>query len=258
MLQVSINLDDSGLRNLMAQWMVKKSKSIEEGLLIASRTLCKAFMDLSLPRDNLKMERRVAADINRAYATASEVFLDIRARDPGGAEAFWYFNKIGKYATAQKIMDAHASIYQGLKIDPFDDGATHKTARGSRGHVSQNAKPTFVVKDTRGSGKTSKLGRYIADKQANVGMVKAGWLAAWRDLGRVRDVPQWVRRIKGDTLGSSEKQFTGQASKRILIHNAVRHADEAMDFRQQSSIEDVAADRLARFFKIQLGLLQPK
>ena len=255
MMQISINLDDSGLRNLMARWMVEKRKTIEEGLLIASRTLCKAFMDLSLPRDNVRMENTVRMDVWRSYATPSSVFLDIRTRDPQAAEAFWYFQKVGKYSTAQKIMAAESPSYSDLKIQKFDDGAAHKAARGARGHVARSMKPAFVVKD---SGKTSKLHRYIDQKRSNVGMVKAGWLAAWRDLGRVRDVPQWVRRIKGDTLGSSEKQFTGQASKRIFIHNAVRHADEAMDFRQQSSIEDVAADRLARFFKIQLGLLQPK
>jgi len=249
-MQVSINLDDSGLRNLMAQWMVKKRKTVEEGLLTASRTLCKAFMDLSLPRDNLKMERAVMSDVSRAYASMSKIYLDIRSRDPEGAEAFWYFQKIGKYATAQKIMAADSPTYSDLKIQPFDGGAAHKAARGARGHVPKGAKPAFVVKNHR------KLSKYIAGKQANVGMVKAGWLAAWRDLGRVRDVPQWVRRIKRDTLGSSEKQFTGQASKHILIHNAVRHADESMDFRQQSSIEAVAADRLAKFFKKQLGLIQ--
>jgi hypothetical protein len=38
----------------------------------------------------------------------------------------------------------------------------------------------------------------------------------------------------------------------------VRHADEAIDQRYQNTIEAEAADRLAKYFKIQLGLLQPK
>ena len=255
MLQVRINLDDSGLRNLMAQWMVKKRKTVEDGLLIASRTLCKAFMDFSLPRDNVKMERAVMGDVSRAYATMSKIYLDIKSRDPQGAEAFWYFQKIGKYSVAQKIMAADSPSYSDLKIQPFDGGAAHKAARGARGHVPKSAKPAFVVRER---GKNSKLTRYIASKQSNVGMVKAGWVAVWRDLGRVRDVPQWVRRIKGDTLGRAEKQLQGQASQHILIHNMVRHADEAIESRYQSTIEFEAADRLAKYFKIQLGLLQPK
>ena len=252
MLQVRINLDDAGLRNLMARWMVKKRKPIEEGLLISARTLCKAFMDFSLPRNNIKMERAVVGDVSRAYASMSKIYLDIRSRDPEGAEAFWYFQKIGKYATAQKIMAADSPTYSDLKIQPFDGGAAHKAARGARGHVPKGAKPAFVVKNP------GKLTKYIESKQSNVGMVKAGWLAAWRDLGRVRDVPQWVRRIKGDTLGSAQKQFQGQASQHIIVHNAVRHADEAIDQRYQNTIEAEAADRLAKYFKIQLGLIQPK
>lgn len=255
MLQVSINLDDAGLRNLMAQWLVKKRKTVEDGLLVASRTLCKAFMDFSLPRDNVKMERTVMGDVSRAYATMSKIYLDIKSRDPQGAEAFWYFQKIGKYSVAQKIMEADSPSYSDLKIKPFDGGAAHKAARGARGHVPRNTRPAFVIRE---SGKKSKLDRYIAQKQANVGMVKAGWVAVWRDLGRVRDVPQWVRRIKGDTLGRAEKQLQGQASQHIMIHNMVRHADEAIDQRYQNTIEADAAERLAKYFKIQLGLIQPK
>ena len=98
----------------MAQWMVKKRKAIEDGLLIASRTLCKAFMDFSLPRDNVKMEKAVMGDVSRAYATMSKIYLDIRSRDPQGAEAFWYFQKIGKYSVAQKIM---AIEFEAVGID---------------------------------------------------------------------------------------------------------------------------------------------
>jgi len=261
MLRVNINLDDSGLRNLMARWMVKKRKTIIDGLTIAANTLCKSFMQYSLPRGDVKMERAVAADINRAYATASEVFLDIRHRSPESADAFWYFFRIGKYSTAQKIMDADSPLHTGMRIQPFDKGASHKAARGFRGKVSQNARPTSVIKDPRGSGKTSKLGKYIADKQSNVGMVKAGWVAAWRDLGRVSEVPKWVSRVenkKGLILGSASKQFQGQKSQHIIIHNHVRHADEAIEPRYQGYIERAAAERLAKYFKIQLKLLKPE
>jgi hypothetical protein len=254
MLQVRINLDDAGLRNLMARWMVKKRKTVEDGLLIAARTLCKAFMDFSLPRDNLKMERLVKSDIHRAYAGPSDVFRDIRQMgDEETAKAFWAFYQTGKYKRAEKIMQAKAPAFAGLKIQPFDGGSAHKAARGARGHVVKNAKPSFVIKD---GSKKGKLSRYIANKQANVGMVKAGWVAAWRDLGRVREVPKWVSRIKGSTYGSAEMQLQGQTSQHILIHNAVRHADEAIDQRYQNTIEAVAADRLAKFFKKQLGLIQ--
>ncbi len=251
MMQVSINLDDAGLRNLMATWMVKKRKTVEDGLVTAARTLCKAFMEFSLPRENVKMERTVKGDVSRAYATMSKIYLDIRARYPERAEAFWFLQKDGKYSAAQKIMAADSPSFSGLKIQPWDKGAAHKAARGARGHVPRSAKPAFVLR-----GATSKLSRYIEGKQKNVGMVKAGWVAAWRDLGRVREVPKWVARTRGDTLGRAEKQFTGEASKSILIHNLVRHADEAIEQRYQTYIENEAQARLVKFFKKQLGMLQ--
>ena len=253
MFQVRINLDDEGLRNIMAQWMVKKRKTVEEGLTIAARTLCKAFMDYSLPLNNVKMEKAVKRDVYRAYAGPSDVFRDIREHgNTGAADAFWYFSQIGQYAKAQKIMAADSPSYSGLRIQAWDKGAAHKAARGERGHVPKSARPAFVVK---GVGSTKKLSRYIAEKQSNVGMVKAGWLAAWRDLGRVRDVPQWVRRAgkkTGGNLGSADKQFQGQASQHILIHNHVRHADEAINQQYQNTIEAAAAARLGQYFLMQL------
>jgi len=254
MMQVSINLDDSGLRNLMAQWLVKKRKTVEQGLITASNTLCKAFMQFSLPRENVKYESLVLGQVYSAYATLAKIFKDIQKADPKLANLFWYAQKKGKDALAQQIIAEDSPSFSGLKIQPFDGGAAHKSARGARGHVKKGVKPAFAVR----GGKNSHLAAYAAGKKKNVGMVKAGWVAAWRDLGRVRDVPAWVRRTKGETLGSSQKQLQGQTSQHIIVHNAVRHADEAIDQRYQNTIESEAADRLAKYFKIQLGLLQPK
>jgi len=259
MLRVSVNLDDSGLRNLMARWMVKKRKTIIDGLTIAANTLCKSFMQYSLPRDNVKMEKVVKRDIHRAYAGPSDVFREIRQMgSEESAKAFWAFYQIGQYKKAEKLMQAKAPAFAGLKIQKFDGGAAHKAARGYRGHVAENTKPTFVIKD---GSKRGKLNTYIASKQANVGMVKAGWVAAWRDLGRVSEVPKWVSRVekkKGLILGSASKQFQGQKSQHIIIHNHVRHADEAIEPRYQGYIERAAEERLAKYFKIQLKLLKPE
>ena len=255
MLSVRIAVNDDELRNLLARWMVKKRKTILEGLVTVARTTCKAFMDYTLPSDPAKLESKVAGDIRRAYASPSRVFIDIRKNDQQAADAFWYFQKIGKYATAQKIMAADSPSFSDLKFQPFDNGAAHKAARGARGHVARSTQPAFVLK-----GNPKKLSKYIAEKQSRVGMAKAGWLSAWRELGRVRDVPQWVRRAEkssGGNLGSVDKQFTGKASQHILIHNHVMHSDDAFMKKWRATIEQVASNNLALFLKIQLGQIKP-
>jgi hypothetical protein len=251
MFSLRIAVDDDELRNLMAQWMVKKRKTIIDGLITVARTTCKAFMEYTLPSEPTKMVGRVATEIRRAYASPSRVFLDIRKKDQGAADAFWYFQKIGKYSTAQKIMQADSPSFSELKFQPFDGGAAHKAARGARGRVARSTQPAFV---TKGSG--GKLSKYIAGRQARVGMAKAGWVAAWRDLGRVRDVPQWVRRAEkatGGTLGSADKQFQGEASKHIILHNHILHSDDAFTRHHRAMIEQLAANNLVKYFLIQLS-----
>ena len=253
MLSLRIAVDDDELRNLMARWMVKKRKTILEGLVTVARTTCKAFMDYTLPSEPTKMEKNVAGDIRRAYASPSRVYLDIRNKDPQAADAFWYFQKIGKYATAQKIMATESPSFSDLRFQPFDGGAAHKAARGNRGHVARSTKPAFIPK---GVSATNKLSKYIAAKQTQVGTAKAGWVAAWRDLGRVREVPQWVRRAersKTGVLGSAEKHFHGQTSQHVLIHNHVIYSDDAFMKKWRATIEQVASNNLALFLRIQLG-----
>jgi len=251
MLSLRISVSDDDALYYMARWLKEKRKTMEEGLTIAARSTCKAFMEYTLPKEPTKMSGRVATDIRRAYASPSRVFLDIRKKDQGAADAFWYFQKIGKYSTAQKIMAADSPSFSDLKFQPFDGGAAHKAARGARGHVARSTKPAFVTK-----GSDSKLAKYIAGRQARVGMAKAGWVAAWRDLGRVRDVPQWVRRAEkatGGILGSADKQFQGQDSKHIILHNHVLHSDDAFTRQHRAMIEQLAANNLVTYFKIQLN-----
>ena len=256
MMQVSINLDDSGLRNLMAQWMVKKRKTVEQGLITASNTLCKAFMQFSVPKTNVKVESMVRGQVHSVYRSKAQAWEEIQKNNPGLGKAFWEaLNGKKQLKRAEGILRKYGGSYASLPFLPFDGGAAHRAARGARGAVPKGQRPAMVVHD---SGKNSTLTKYAKMRMNNVGMVKAGWVAAWRDIDRVRDVPAWVRRTKGETLGSAVKNFNNTTNQSIIIHNAVRHADEAIEQGYQTRIEAEASERLAKYFKIQLGLLQPK
>lgn len=257
MIAIRVSVTDDELRNLLARWLVKSRKPIQEALVTVARTTCKAFMDYTLPSEPTKLERTVDMDVRRAYATKNKVFADIRKVNLNAARGFWSLFESGKYLKAKKIMDAVSPKYSGLSIQSFDGGAAHMAARGERGRVPKSTQPAFVIKQT---GKTNKLIRYIEKKKANVGTAKAGWVAAWRDLGRVREVPNWVRRAEktsGGKLGSADKQFTGKTSQHILIHNHAIHTSDAFMEKHRTRIQAIADENLAIFLKLQLKDIVP-
>jgi hypothetical protein len=224
---INISVDDARAQALMLVWMEKTGKTIEQGVTTAARATCKSFMQYTLPRENKKSERKVSGDIHRVYATQSMVFEDIKSKSPQAADAFWYFMEAKKFATARKIMQVESPKYGALSLYPFDGGELHKRLRDSRGHVSRAVTPKMVVRER---GLKSKLATYIETKVNNVGLAKAGWVAAWRQLGRVTDVPDWVsrkRKIGNKNLGSAEKQTT-KTGFAITIHNKVPYALPAL------------------------------
>ena len=89
----------------------------------AARTAAAAFLDHTGPQDGATKEKRVAGDVRAVYPNRSNVFRDIQARDPGAADAFWYFISIGKYLRAQQIMEAESPKFRGLPLVAFDGGA---------------------------------------------------------------------------------------------------------------------------------------
>lgn len=249
-MNVTIDIQDAQVQSWFVTWLATTNKAVHDGLLTAGRTLCKAFMQYTLPRDKTqKVVRRVIGDIYRVYASPSMVFDDIKAKGPQAADAFWYFIEARKFSTAKKIMQAESPKYGALTLSPFDNGTLHSRMRGRRGQVPKGATPKFVVRER---GQKSKLEAYVQSRVDRIGMAKAGWVSAWRELGNVRDVPPWLKQFnRMKTLGTAQRSFTETVSS-ITIHNAVRYSEEAMDDRYKASIEHTAKMRFVDFLKEQI------
>ena len=257
MLSLRIAVDDDELRNLMARWLIQKRKTIEEGLVTVARTTCKAFMQYTVPTDNVKVESMVQGQIYSVYRSQGQAWEEIKKNNPGAADAFWAATHGRKQVKrAEGILRKFGGEYASLPYIPFDGGAAHRASRAN-GSVPSGTKPAMVVQSF---GKKSPLTKYAAMRMSRVGMAKAGWVSAWRDLGRVRDVPKWVRRAEkasGANLGSAEMQFQDKANQRILLHNMAAHSSNAFEEKQRTLIQNEAAYRLSLFLRLQLKDIKP-
>lgn len=258
MLSLRIAVDDDELRNLMARWLIQKRKTVEEGLVTVARTTCKAFMQYTVPSDNVKVESMVIGQVYSVYASQGQVYGEMFKNNEGAARAFWAATHGRRQIKrAAGILRAFGGEYASLPYIPFDGGAAHRAARGANGSVPNGSKPVMVVQSF---GKKSPLTQYAKMRMNRVGMAKAGWVSAWRDLGRVRDVPKWVRRAEkasGANLGSAEMQFQDKANQRILLHNMAAHSSNAFEEKQRTLIQNEASYRLSLFLRLQLKDIKP-
>jgi hypothetical protein len=185
-----------------------------------------------------KGEGATASDIRRCYATPGNVFEDFT--NEGQAAAFWKAIKAGNFLRAQKLMQSHAPSFANKEIKPFDGGAAHRAARNSRGRVSQNQEPVFVVQTTR------DLTAYVKTEVSHVGEGKAGWATCAKILGGMRGLPHWVTRHAGKlSSGFVGKDYRANV-KIVRLENRVAYAQNLLSQGDKAQAVAIGVGRLTR------------
>jgi len=93
--------------------------------------------------------------------------------------------------------------------------------------------PIFIADDQEDAQK-----RYIERKRANVGLAKAGWLAASDAIGKTRvggKATAWLRKLAGKATGTGVlKELSNGVN--ITLYNTVPHAQAAMNGRLMDKV----------------------
>ncbi len=130
-------------------------------------------------------ENKVRRDIRRVYGLPSDVYAQIKARDPKAAKAFWGMVRDRQWDKASEL----ARRITGLTLQPFDGGGAHASRRSNG--VVNGRRPHLFLRDP--VGKSGELDHYITGKLRNVGILASGFTAAASQLG-AKGVPPWVLR----------------------------------------------------------------
>lgn len=126
-------------------------------------------------------EAKVRRDIRRVYGSASDLYGLIARRDERIAKAFYALIQSGQTAKASAL----ARRITGHELQPFDDGAAHRSRRGNRGTVRGKTPTLFTADD-------DAVQEYIELRQSHVGILPGGFNPAGAELGA--RLPAWVRR----------------------------------------------------------------
>jgi len=186
-------------------------------------------------------EKAVARDISKVYATPGKAFESLPSNRRG---AFWSAYKKGQIDRAQSILDKYGSSLRGAKLQPFDGGAAHKSARNkTNGRVPDSQKPTIIVTNPKA------LAKYVAEEQSHVGTGKGGFADIVRAIG---GTPRGLREEGGITANWITRRAHGYGAAfhggtdenpELTIQNRVPYADQILNGTALNEAKRIGRER---------------
>jgi hypothetical protein len=183
--------------------------------------------------DRLVGQAAVMRDVGRVFQSAQVVFDEISKQDEALAKAFYKAIKLGNVNDAEKLLRASNSQFKGASIEAFTKSA-HQQLR-INGKVKQR-RPNIIALDWK------PVAAYAKERAKLVGFAKSGFVAAGNQLGRVRNVPTWIKGNKGPGKGAANSGFNATAT----VESLVRYAsdvipDDSVKYALRIQIEKMLA-----------------
>ena len=150
--------------------------------------------------------KAVARDINKSYASASKIYLEIRKQSQNIAEGMWKQYTAGDHAGLLSTIRAHGGRYRGVNnIIPWDGGKTHQDSRNSRGKIDKTHRSNTLIS----YNDRKMIKNYINEVSERVGYLKAGWISNFNPVGGIVKVPDWVKMNRGNHGFVTDKTRNG-------------------------------------------------
>lgn len=163
-------------------------------------------------------EAAVMRDVGKVFASASQIFEQLKAEDEKLARAFYKLIQGGGYGQAEKLLRQHSNIRDrnAAVFAPLDPDL-HQQARRRNGRVYRQ-RAAQIVPDAK------SIAKYAKERAAFVGFGKAGFITAGSSLGSITRVPAWVKRHQGKAPGRAHDESARKDDPFITLTNEVRYA----------------------------------
>lgn len=233
-------INTASVRGRLEGFAAETGRKVFAELLITARVIARSLATSTQPyglgRAALMTGRAaVARDIARVFISPSTFYESLEKEDPATAARFWQAWKARDLSAAERIA-ADSRAGSGLEIQQRPDPRTHQARRGSRGRV-QGKRASALVLDPQA------LADYRRQIERRVGLTKAGWAGAAAAAGAGGGFPAWASSTHSPMRGSATRREDPRRP-RIVLHNDVEWAREALPASQEEAAVSIAEDRL--------------
>jgi hypothetical protein len=196
--------------------------------------------------------KRVEKDHQRVHRGINDLYgWLVNTQGQATADMYWAILRQKGIQAAITTMIARGVAMPSMSVFSKE----HIESQRENGAVPNN--PTVYYVDENGLARAKE---YSDHKQANVGLTKAGWIAAAAKITRSRaggKAVAWLRKLARKSSGSVRENF-GPHGLEITLTNDIPWSQEAMNPVLSSGIELKIEDRLARQMYTQLRAMAKK
>lgn len=226
------------LARRLRQYPDRLGKSVEQIVKMEARALCEEYAKSTGPGVGLNnnvlvnYQGSVARQVRLVFATNQDarVSMMMERRSPKLAAGYKRAIREGKIDQARRYLRE-----AGFKVEELNPTILKQARTGAGASVPKDQKPLAVVNK-------AQLRTFIRAQQLKVGMAKAAWYQAAKDLvkrvrgnsrvGGVRKTyekfPEIVRKLSRKFPGLGGAEVYGQGMQtRVVIFSEVKHAPDA-------------------------------
>lgn len=168
-----------------------------------------------------KGEDAVESKIRSIYITIGEAVNLLKDSNPKLVFPFERALKKKNFPQCAALLMQISGRKNSYSVGPFDGGLLHKSQR-----FKKRVRNQLVVTNE------NAIKQYITKTKKSVGFAKGGFASAARDLGGVRDIPQFATRHKG-AQGSGAVDGDGKTLS-VVMTNGVKYIRQALDSSKEN------------------------
>jgi hypothetical protein len=258
-MKVMITVNTSRFNALLNQYSRETGKKMGEVVRHATTILAKSFMISTKPRSkgggdgdfrktkkgeiiyhgkaDLELGKTATLrDIGKVFGSFAEATNIIKATSEDAAKGFSLAIRRGNYDEAERILKSLGGSERNAEVGQMD-ASIHKSSRVN-GKVRRQRKAQFVH--------PKKLKEYERKIVARVGFAKSAWYHAGLAVGKMTNVPAWIKRHTNTGVGSANLKSSNPSA---TIKSLVTYASQTLTQRQQNEAMHYARGRMTAMIK---------
>jgi hypothetical protein len=258
-MKAAMIVDTSRFNALLKDYAKETGKKMGEVVRHATTILAKSFMISTKPRskgggdgdfrktkkgeiiyhgkdDRALGEQKVLQDIGKVFGSFAEATNIIKAASEDAARGFSLAIRRGDYDEAERILKSLGGKDANAKIGDLDPQIHSQSTRGGR---KKNPPKARFVKD-------KELRDYQRKIVARVGFAKSAWYHAGLAIGKMTNVPAWIKRHPNTGVGSADLKSSNPSA---TIKSLVTYASQTLTQQQQNEAMHYARGRMTAMIK---------
>lgn len=216
---INVKIDDSELKRSLVKFTNTLNKDAEESIKELAGVAATQLANRSEPfgltsKAETIAKKSVYKDINNTFDNTGAMYNKLKMVSPGAAVAFIKAINDNDLQQAEN----YASRFASMVSTTAQNETLRQNRTSPKKHVPKGIKQAVV-------GDKESISNIEMKSITNIGLTKAGFLQAGKDVGSKKAIPKW---LKNDEMLGYADVFSSGWKTIVTLHNNVRYASNTI------------------------------